>query len=257
MATAIVLAVVKRYTQGRAHGLYVTVVEEVLRSLYLDKVGTIIWNQMKKDTADAFLPGENHGGTALLTELKTLALSGVPVPRITLIGHSTGAVYICNFLESAAQVLPNLKFDVVFLAPAVSYERFSATIANHGKSIAHFRSFGMTDEWESNDTLVPILYLRSLLYFVSGLLETAVDEPLVGMERFLRVQEIFTDEAFPAIANSRNFFGDYPDAWSGTRHIRRGQQNVIGQTWRFRQRSGHTAKPPMAPEKRILNHAAQ
>ncbi|MFH0726166.1 MAG: hypothetical protein V2B19_07430 [Pseudomonadota bacterium] len=212
MVTAIVVAVVNRYRKGRAHGLYVTVVEEVLRSLYIDKVGTVVWNQMKKDTADAFLPGENHGGTALLSELQKLDRNGIALPRITLIGHSTGAVYICNLLEAAALMLPHVKFDVVFLAPAVTYEKFGATIANHAQRIAHFRSFGMTDEWEADDQLVPILYPRSLLYFVSGLLETTVDEPLVGMERYLREKEIFTAEAFPAIARSHKFFGDFPDS---------------------------------------------
>lgn len=208
----IVMAVVKRYQAGRAHGLYVTVVEEVLRKAYLDKVGTLVWNQMKKDTADAFLPGENHGGTALLAELQKLVQSGTPLPRISLIGHSTGAIYICNFIEAAAQVIPNAKFDVIFLAPAVTYERFAGTLANHAKRFAHFRSFGMSDEWECNDKLVPILYLRSLLYFVSGLLEDNTDEPLVGMERYLREKQIFTPAEFPAIARSRSFFTDFPDS---------------------------------------------
>ncbi len=212
LVVGIVTAVIKRFRAGRAHGPYVTVVEEVLRSLYVDKVGTVIWNQMKKDTADSFLPGENHGGTALLAELKKLEQTGVGLPRITLIGHSTGAIYIANFLAAAAQVLPQAKFDVVFLAPAVTYEKFGATLANHGQRIAHFRSFGMTDEWESEDNLVPIIYLRSLLYFISGLLETTVDEPLVGMERYLREKDTFTAEDFPAIARSRKFYRDYPES---------------------------------------------
>lgn len=208
----IVVGVVKRYQAGRAHGLYVTVVEEVLRSLYLDKLGTLVWNQMKKDTADAFLPGENHGGTALLAELQQRQQAGATLPRITLIGHSTGAIYICNFIEAAAQLLPNARFDVIFLAPAVTYEKFAATLANHAARITNFRSFGMTDEWECADKLVPILYLHSLLYFVSGLLEETVDEPLVGMERFLREQQIFTARDFPAIARCRSFFSDFPEA---------------------------------------------
>ena len=212
MLASIVVAVTRRYRKGRAHGLYVTVVEEVLRYMYLDKVGTLIWNQMKKDTADAFLPGENHGGTALLAELKKLQQSGQQLPRITLIGHSTGAVYICNFLEAAAQMLPGARFDVVFLAAAVTYEKFATTLANHAPSIANFRSFGMSDEWETEDQLVPILYLRSLLYFISGVLEATVDEPLVGMERYLREQEIFTAAEFPAIARSRSFYRDFPES---------------------------------------------
>lgn len=213
---SIVVAVIRRYAAGRAHGLYVTIVEEVLRSLYIDKLGTLVWNQMKKDTADAFLPGENHGGTALLAELQKRALTGTPLPRITLIGHSTGAIYICNFLEAAAQMLPDVRFDVVFLAPAVTYEKFGTTLAGHAERIGRFRLFGMTDAWESHDQLVPIVYLRSLLYFVSGLLEDNVDEPLVGMERFLREQDIFKPEEFPAIARSRVFYQQFPDSlvWS-------------------------------------------
>lgn len=216
MVANIVINVAKRYKQGRAHGLYVTVVEETLRSLYLDKVGTLIWNQMKKDTGDAFLPGENHAGTALLTELQKHLKAGAALPRITLIGHSTGAIYICNFIEAASQMLPNIKFDVVFLAPAVIYERFAATVANHAGSIGNFRSFGMTDDWESNDKLVPILYIRSLLYFVSGLLEESTDEPLVGMERFLRESTTFTSAKFPAIARCCNFYRNFQEGlvWS-------------------------------------------
>ena len=209
MVAAIVVAVVKRYSQGRAHGLYVTVVEEVLRSLYLDKVGKVVWDQMKKDTADSFLPGENHGGTALLAELKKFQQAGITLPRITLIGHSTGAVYICCLLEAAAEISLEVKFDVVFLAPAVTYEQFAKTVGVHGNLVGHFRSFAMTDDWEGDDSLVPIIYPHSLLYFISGLLEKNVDEPLVGMERYLREKEIFTDTDFPYIAGGRIFYDKF------------------------------------------------
>lgn len=212
MVAAIVVAVLRRLTAGRGHGLYVTTVEEVLRALYVDKLGSLIWNQMKKDTADAFLPGENHGGTALLTELRRLETAGVALPRITLIGHSTGAIYICQVIEAAAQMLPRTRFDVVFLAPALTYDKLDATLANHRQRIAHFRSFAMTDGWEADDVLVPIIYPRSLLYFVSGLLETTVDEPLVGMQRYLSEDQIFTAAEFPAIARSHAFFADFRDS---------------------------------------------
>ncbi len=43
----VVIKVIMRYAQARAHGMYCTVVEEVLRAAYLDKVGATIWNQMK------------------------------------------------------------------------------------------------------------------------------------------------------------------------------------------------------------------
>jgi hypothetical protein len=216
MAAGIVIAVVRRLSAGRGHGLYATVVEETLRALYVDKLGTLIWNQMKKDTADAFLPGENHGGTALLAELHKQVEAGTPLPRITLIGHSTGAIFICEFLAAAARMLPHCCFDVVFLAPALTYEQFAATLNRHEACIAHFRSFAMNDDWETADSLVPVIYPHSLLYFVSGLLEATVDEPLVGMERFLREEEIFTPARFPAIARGRTFFARFPEslAWS-------------------------------------------
>jgi hypothetical protein len=70
----------------------------------------------------------------------------------------------------------------------------------------------MTDGWEADDVLVPIIYPRSLLYFVSGLLETTVDEPLVGMQRYLSEDQIFTAAEFPAIARSHAFFADFRDS---------------------------------------------
>jgi len=212
MVAKIVMAVVRRLAAGRGHGLYVTTVEEVLRALYVDKIGTLVWNQMKKDTADAFLPGENHGGTALLSELAKRFPKGRDLPRVTLIGHSTGAIYICHFLEAAAEMLPEAEFDVIFLAPAVTYDQFDATLANHQSRIAHFRSFGMTDDWEIADRLLPVVYPRSLLYFVSGLLEETIDEPLVGMERFLREEKIFTPQDFPAISRCRSFYANFPES---------------------------------------------
>ncbi len=212
MVARIVMAVVKRLAAGRGHGLYVTTVEEVLRALYVDKLGTLVWDQMKKDTADAFLPGENHGGTALLSELRKRFPEGRNLPRVSLIGHSTGAIYICHFLEAAAEMLPEARFDVIFLAPAVTYDQFDATLANHRDRIANFRSFGMNDDWEIDDRLVPVIYPRSLLYFVSGLLEDTVDEPLVGMERFLREDKIFKPQDFPDISRCRAFYADFSDS---------------------------------------------
>ena len=55
-----------------------------------------------------------------------------------------------------------------------------------------FRMFTMTDDAERKDGLLPVVYPRSLLYFVSGLLETGPDgkgepgDPLVGLSTLLR-----------------------------------------------------------------------
>jgi hypothetical protein len=193
----IVIAVVKRYRHDRDHGVYCTVVEEVLRSAFLDLVGSNVWNQMKSDTQESFHAG-NYCGTAVVTRLRELQQNGQGVRKLTLVGHSTGAIYICNFLDAAKSA--GLSFDdvqVIFLAPAVTCWRFADAIRAHGDGyLKNFRMFAMHDERESEDVLVPILYTRSLLYFVSGLLEGRVhdeawqgilDMPLVGMERFFEL----------------------------------------------------------------------
>lgn len=212
----IVIRVIGRFRKGRAHGMYVTLVEETLRELYVDKIGRHgWWDRMKTDTADAFKDSQEYGGTALLTELGS-QLEGVAAPRITLVGHSTGAIYICNLLKAAAQQFPAPQFDVIFEAPAVTHALLAATAAEHGSRIRSFRQFGMGDEREAADVLVSVLYLRSLLYFVSGLLESEPDEPLVGMARYLNKPEVYDRDSFPNIDACRQFYSRYHNSlvWS-------------------------------------------
>lgn len=203
---AVVIRVIKRFLSDRDHGLYLTSVEEVLRALYADKVGAVVWNTMKKDTADAFKLSDQAGGYRLLREIRAKLQAGADLPPITLIGHSTGAVYIRHFLAAAAEQIPQAKFNLIFLAAAESYQGFASLLANHAQRIAHFRAFAMTDKWEQEDGIVPLLYPASLLYFVSGVLEDEVDKPLIGMQRFLNVKAFNNAANFPDIASVRTFF---------------------------------------------------
>lgn len=189
----IVLAVVRRFRDGHAHGMYTTIVEEVLAAAYVDKIGGVVWGQMKKDTADAFGSSPRCAGTAVLRAISAIqSARGKKFERIILIGHSTGAIYIANWLEASATILPDAKYDVLLLAPAVTYDHLADALEKYGKSVENIRRFAMRDEIESRDVLVPIIYRRSLLYFVSGLLEFSKtdpiqrvpDTPLVGMERY-------------------------------------------------------------------------
>lgn len=206
----IVIRVIRRHHSHRDHGMYITISEEILRDLYVDDLGGILWNQMKKDTADAFA-SEGAGGSLVLQRLGDMAAETPPreFARVTLIGHSTGAVFICNLIDKAASVLPGRKFDVIFLAPAVTHDRLAATLDRHAGSIGAFRMFAMTDVLEGRDSIMPIVYPHSLLYFVSGLLEWTdradplVDEPIVGMERFMTTNPPFDDASFPSIARVR------------------------------------------------------
>lgn len=221
----VVIAVARRVSHRRAHGMYCTVVEEVLRAAYLSKAGTVVWNQMKLDTAQSFQDDPAACGTAVLDELARLDAAGQRIARITLVGHSTGAIYICHFLDAAARRLPNLQFDVIFLAPAVTYAMFSDTLARQASRIRAFRMYAMSDALEASDSLVPIVYTRSLLYFVSGVLEGTVqadawvediDAPLVGMSRYVDDTAMFSAAAFPAVEQGRHFLLEAPHrvVWS-------------------------------------------
>ena len=214
----VVIACIRRLITGRAHGVYPTLVEEILRAVYGDKIGAIVWNSMKKDTKDAFNVDDEAGGFALLNELGKQASAGRRFSKITLIGHSTGAIFICNFIDAASAQLPGQQFDVVFLAPAVTYGDFANTLDRHRDLIAHFRMFGMRDDVECKDQMVKLLYPRSLLYFVSGLLEPEIDIPLVGMQRFLNESDVFKPSDFPHIASVANYLNQQPDSkvWSVT-----------------------------------------
>jgi hypothetical protein len=206
--------VLRRFAARRDHGIYTTVVEEVVRELKGDLLGGVIWKHMKKDTADAFDgSAEDRGGTALLAEINRIHEAGNR-PRILLIGHSTGAVYICHLLRKARSMLPDdVRFEVVFLAPACTFDLFHRTLADAGGRIAAFRSFGMADDLETRDAIFPPLYLRSLLYFVSGLVEAEVDRPLVGMKRYHSGQAPFDAEPFPEIADALNRMDAFPAPW--------------------------------------------
>jgi len=59
--------------------------------------------------------------------------------------------------------------------------------------------YAMQDDLESRDAIVPLIYPRSLLYFVSGLLEGEEEKPIVGMERFYSGKEPYTGPAIDAV----------------------------------------------------------
>jgi len=243
----VLVGVLRRYHAGRDHALYATVVEEIVRAF---KVGgsavnewgkALEWNRMKKDCADAFLPGaDRYAGTALLTRIRDRLSGGTALNRITLIGHSTGGVYICAWLEAADFLLAaGVRMDVVLLAPAVTYARFAAALTKYGHRIRSFRMFAMSDALErddqvwGNDPALPggkdwrrFLYPSSLLYLVSGILEskpaadgTLSDEPdmpLLGMQRYFSNAGVYSADAFPEVVQVRNWLNGRPNAmvWS-------------------------------------------
>lgn len=233
-AVPVLLNTIKRFAQGRDHGLTCTLVEEILRALYAANFGSAIWEEMKKETEDAFGPDSSRfGGTAVIEELCQLA-KDKPDTRITLIGHSTGGVYIGNFLTHVDQALTAqgdaaTKFDVILLAPANTYDFFSSKYVP-GR-VSGIRIFQMKDSVEQQDHLLTKdvgpgdpsilgkVYPRSLLYLVAGVCESfegqggsgkhaldGFDMPILGMDRYYDNNGVFTAADYPSIGMLRTEF---------------------------------------------------
>ncbi|MBE0576874.1 MAG: hypothetical protein IH613_13375 [Desulfuromonadales bacterium] len=212
----VAVRVTKRYISNRDHGFHATIVEEILREFYLANIGGAIWSQMKQDTADSFGPNPQvFGGTALLTELAKGVQLGAQ-PKVTLIGHSTGAVYISHLLKAADAILPeDFKFDILLLAPASTFDLLAETLTGQQERIGGFRMFTMADNKERQDRLVPFLYPHSLLYFVSGVVESYADIPIIGMQRFYDESNYEPGE-FPNVECMRRYIRNMADwvVWS-------------------------------------------
>lgn len=116
------------------------------------------------------------------------------------------------------------RIEVIFLAPALTCARFADAIDVHQhQGLARFRMFAMQDALESQDRMLAPLYTRSLLYFVSGLLEGQVDSdgewqgvigmPLVGMARFYQGVSY---AQYPEVAKVKAYLGAAPGrvVWS-------------------------------------------
>lgn len=211
--------VIARFRRGHDHGVYPTIVEEMLREFYLANVGAAVWTAMKNETRDTFGEGPRpRGGRYAIGKLKEL-ITQQPDTDITLVGHSTGAVFINNLLahleerraDPADPFPADFRFqNVVFLAPACTFRDFQAVMDSPARRdmFRNFRMFTMTDQAESRDQLVPFVYTRSLLYFISGVLEydgqgrSAPDVPVVGMARYYDRRDTY---AMPEVTSVRDY----------------------------------------------------
>jgi Alpha/beta hydrolase of unknown function (DUF900) len=132
------------------------------------------------------LSGEQiHGGRYLLEGLSRLQRKKSNL-IIDLVGHSAGCIAICMMLRTAHT--PGLSINVrnlIFMAPACQSALFHEEIVTHPNRCQKFHMFTMNDDFEKANHLLSIIYDRSLLYLVSGILEPGeIDMPLAGMMRF-------------------------------------------------------------------------
>jgi len=195
----IVSAVVWRLVKRRDHGPYLTIVEQIMREFYVRAVGRSLWTGMKRSIERAFGFEPDCGGSALVKEMQGLWQSGVR-PRVTLVGHSAGAIYVARLLRALHEKMDeSFRVNVALIAPACTFGTLAPALDQAGKRVANLRIFGMGDTIERADAIAGAVYPASLLYFVSGVLEDNRDEPLVGMERYYSTSYVgsgFGDVAF-------------------------------------------------------------
>jgi len=198
---AITASVIKRLSHKRDHGVYLTVVEEIMRELYVRAAGKFFWDHMKQSVESAFDAGDATVGRALIKELQTLNGAG----QTTLIGHSAGSIFVCHLLKAMddAKLPADATANVVLIAPACTFDLLERTLTYSGGRVAGLRIFGMSDPLERKDAIANVAYPASLLYFVSGVLEGDADTPLAGMQRFYGPP--FDASDFPSIQAARKF----------------------------------------------------
>jgi hypothetical protein len=192
--------VLTRYVKRTHHGLYATIVEEVLRAFYAANVGRAVWNAMKNDSVAAFEGSARaRPGSAFVEELLRW---WTPEKTVTLVGHSAGSIFIVELLQRLAAASTRVKANCVLLAPACTFERFRLGLAAARRCLAAVRVFNLSDERERGYWEVRYLYNASLLYLVSGILEQHADEPLIGMQRYFSGRKPY---AQPKMAAVREF----------------------------------------------------
>lgn len=208
----IAFRVIKRFVGKRDHDFYPTIIEELLRELYIAEVGAWVWNNMKiksndmwKDNA-GLLDVNQHAGRYLFDKLIEYHKK-YPDVQVSLVGHSAGSIAICNLLRMNANNYHQLVFDkIIFMAPACRIDLFRDEIVLHQNRFKTFRMFTMADSNEKHDLLVPYFYTHSLLYLISGVLEDEgkdYDALILGLER--NIMASYPYDSIPEVLEVNKF----------------------------------------------------
>lgn len=186
--------IIMRFVKKRDHNLYPTVVEEILRELYVSELGAWVWKMMKDKANDMWSSNEGRQGLDQFPAryfLDKLAdyKEKFPDTEISLIGHSAGSIVICHLLKCTAGLAKAFKYNhIILMAPACRIDLFVTEILNRPGSYTDIRIFTMSDEYECKDIMIPFFYTHSLLYLISGALEDegeSSDAYILGLERHI------------------------------------------------------------------------
>jgi hypothetical protein len=160
----------------------------------LRKIGTALWDDMKKDASAPF-EQERDGEKALNMFIRKLSTRPKETPlRIHVVGHSTGAVLVGRLLEALDRLVGAgyLVESCCLMAPACTvafFEQYYAPrLGPSAKAKVRLKQmaiYNLTDEAELDDTVTP-LYRKSLLYLVSDAFERDDPVPLAEDDKIDR-----------------------------------------------------------------------
>ena len=195
-----------RFYRKRDHGLRCTLVEGHLREIYVSSLGKWVLDSTKTNAQrmwaanDGLEPAKWHAGAYFLARLANYQEAN---PQVTfdLCAVDVGAVAVCHLVEAIALRHPAMRLRrIALIAPACTLSLFAATLAAHVGMFERLRVFLLADDAERRDALVPLVYPRSSLYFVSGVLEAEADQPLLGLDRHLSGKKPYDDSPLPDVA---------------------------------------------------------
>jgi hypothetical protein len=193
----------QRLNSRHDHGLYATVIEELL-SVIAGRLAAGIWQEMK-NFIDWSFKDEPTAGATVFMDLLCAYLKKQPQLRLTLIGHSAGAIYVQKFIEELdrrLQPASEPRVEVIFLAAAMSFERMYQGLDVFQSRVRGLRAFGLKCSVEDAYWEFPG-YNKSLLYFVSGVCDPDPndDKALVGMRRYWSDAKPYETPEIRAIAD--------------------------------------------------------
>ncbi|MDN3582088.1 hypothetical protein [Mucilaginibacter flavus] len=189
--------IITRFINKRDHNLYPTVMEEILRELYISELGAWVWKMMKDKANDMW--SDNTGRQGLDQYAARYFLDKLAAYKekfqdteINLIGHSAGSIVICHLLKHTSGLRQAFKYNhIILMAPACRIDLFAAEVLSRSDDFKDIRIFTMSDEYECRDIMLPFIYTHSLLYLISGALEDegeSSDAYILGLERHIRYQ---------------------------------------------------------------------
>ncbi len=158
--------------------------------------GTALWNEMKENARLSSEHPARRGGMQLLARHGQAALKRAGDAErkrweLHVVGHSAGSIFAAHALPHLVGLGVPFK-SLHFMAPAITVASFKRLVLPFVRdSRCPIPSlFVLGDEAERGDSVGP--YGKSLLYLVSNAFEGRREVPILGMERFIGMDDEVT-----------------------------------------------------------------